>query len=174
VADMKKFLIIFAIILILIIVFLFLSQEVVYSEPLKAKDSDGTISSQIIEDMKMKYEMVILKTYPFGYVEVEGWKGSGLLKKAFAIVEWKTYRDSGAGNIYIGYFFDGKNYTEVGPFNESEDFVKTVLEIPVNFFSDLNKLRVRFRGEDLDFAADAIAEVNIKLKVISVKLNFIT
>jgi hypothetical protein len=146
-------------------------EEEVYLTPLKARDTDGTPPNEIIENMEKGFEMVILKVHPFGYLEIGKWEKVKFLKKAFAIVEWKTYRDLGAGNIYIGYSFDGKNYVETGPFNESENLTKTTLEIPVSFFSNLEDLRIRFRGEDTDFAIDAIAEVNIKLKVIRYKFG---
>lgn len=170
---MKKKMLIAVFLLILLVVF-FPMQEEVYLKPLEAKDSDGTPSHEILENMRKCCETVILKFNPYGYLEVKKWEKVNFLKKAFAIVNWKTYEDLGAGNIYIGYSFDGKNYEEVGPFGESKNFKETILEIPVNFFSDLSNLRVRFRGEDLDFATDAIAEVNIKLKVIKYKFGLMS
>lgn len=159
--------------LILVVVF-FPQQEEVYLKPLEAKDSDGTPSNEILENMEKCCEAVILKFNPYGYLEVIKWEKINFPKKAFAIVSWRTYKDLGAGNIYIGYSFDGKNYKEIGPFNENENFTETTIEIPLNFFSDLSNLKVRFRGEDLDFATDAIAEVNIKLKVIRYKFGLIS
>jgi len=169
---MKK--IIFATIFLIFLLFLFFPREQeVFPKPIKAKDTDGSPSDEILENMEKCCESVILKFNPYGYLEVEEWKKVDLPKKAFAIVNWRTYKDLGAGNIYIGYSFDGKEYKELGPFNESENFTQTTIEIPVNLFSDLSKLRIRFRGEDLDFATDAIAEVKIELKVIKYKFGLI-
>jgi hypothetical protein len=152
---------------IIIAIFLFFSLEKHGTAiPTFAKDTDGTDSNDIIKNMQNGHELVILKVDPYGYVELSGWKSRGLLKKAAATAEWKTYKDLGAGNIYLGYSFGG-NYTEIGPFSESEEFTKTIIEIPVGMFADLSKLKVRFRGEDTDFAADAIAEVGIKLETTS-------
>jgi hypothetical protein len=168
---MKKVLL--AIILSALAIVLFVPGESeVYPAALKAKDTDGTPSDEILQHMLSGHEPVILKYFPFGYLEVEEWEKVILPKKVFAIVDWKTYKDLGAGNIYIGYSFDGKEYKEIGPFNES-DGTQTVLEVPVNIFSDISNLRIRFRGEDLDFATDAVAEVSIKLKVIRYKFGLI-
>lgn len=169
--EIKK-LFLFLLFAIILLIFSFPREIEVYPKPLNAKDTDGTPSNEILQNMENGYEMVILKVYPFGYLEVE-WENIGFFKKAFAIVEWKTHKDLGAGNIYIGYSFDRKNYTEAGPFNENEDFTKTIIEIPLNLSSNINNLRIRFRGEDLDFATDAIAEVNIKLKVIKYKFGWL-
>lgn len=159
-------------ILIFVLILLFFPhQQEVYPKPIEAKDSDGTLSNEILENMEKCCETVILKFNPYGYVEVRKWEKVNFPKKAFATVSWRTYKGLGAGNIYIGYSFDGIKYEEAGPFGETEDFNQTTLEIPVNFFSDLSNLRVRFRGEDLDFATDAIAEVRIKLKVIRYKFG---
>ncbi|MEM5853618.1 MAG: hypothetical protein QXG39_00705 [Candidatus Aenigmatarchaeota archaeon] len=156
-----------------LVVIFFPGKEEVYLKPLEARDSDGTPSDEILENMEKCCETVILKFNPYGYLEVKKWGKVNFPKKAFAVVKWRTYEDLGAGNIYIGYSFDGKNYEEVGPFGESKDLRETILEIPVNFFSDLSDLRIRFRGEDLDFATDAIAEVNIKLKVIRYRFGLL-
>lgn len=161
------------ILLLIFLALLFPQEQEVYPIPLEAKDTDGTPSREILENMEKCCESVILKFNPYGYLEVRKWEKVNLPKKAFAIVRWRTYKDLGAGNIYIGYSFDGKNYKEIGPLGETEDFNETVLEIPLNIFSDLSNLRVRFRGEDLDFATDAIAEVSIKLKAIRYKLGLI-
>lgn len=164
---MKILKILFLLILVSVfLIFLFSREYETYLRPLEANDTDGTPSEEIIQNMDNGFESVILKLYPFGYLEVYKWEDSGFLKKAFAIVDWKTYKEMGAGNIYIGYSFDGKKYYEVGPFKESDNVTETVIEVPVNLFSDLKKLIIRFRGEDLDYAADAIAEVRIRLKTI--------
>lgn len=169
---MKLKIVIIAVISILIL-FLFFPREMeVYPKPIKAKDTDGTPQEEILENMKNGFEMVILKFYPFGYLEITEWEKVRFLKEVYAIIEWRTYKGLGAGNIYIGYSFDGKNYIEFGPFNESENITKTVIKIPVNIFSDISRLKIRFRGEDIDFALDAIAEVNIKLKVIKYKFGW--
>lgn len=159
--------------IIFIFFFLFSKEEEIYLYPQKAKDSDGTDSQEIINNMKNGFETIILKHYPFGYVEVEEWGKIKHLKKVYAIVEWKADEDLGAGNIYVGYSFDGKEYKEVGPFNASSHVRKEVIEIPIKPFSNIDNLRVRFRGEDLDFGLDAVAEVSIKLKVIRYKFGMI-
>lgn len=161
----------FSVVLAILLFKLLVHEEEVYLEPLEAKDSDGTPSEEILKNMEKCCESVILKFHPYGYLEVTRWEKASFPKKCLAIVNWRTYKDLGAGNIYIGYSFDGKNYKEVGPFNESENFKETAIEIPVSLFTDLSNLRVRFRGEDLDFATDAIAEVNIKLKVTRYKFG---
>jgi hypothetical protein len=142
----------------------FLSERDSYAKPTDASDSDGTRDSDILTNVNSSFEKVILKVSPFGYLEVSNWEGFGLVKKATAIVNWRTYKDFGAGNIYVGYSF-GDIFTEVGPFNESAELTETKIEIPVNPFTDLRRLRVRFRGEDTDFGPDAVAEVNIRLRV---------
>jgi len=142
----------------------FLSQSVSYARPLNATDTDGTRTSEILSNIENGHEKVILKVNPFGYIAVGGWENRGLPKEASAIVEWRAYRGFGAGRIYVGYSFGG-NYTEIGPFNESDNFTQTTLNIPVNIFTDFGKLKIRLRGEDLDFGPDAIAEVSMKLKV---------
>jgi len=157
--------------IIIFIVSILWPTEEIYVNPLRARDSDGTPSEEILENMKNGYEVVILKHFPYGFLEVEEWEKVRFLKKAYLIVEWRTYEELGAGNIYIGYSFDGKKYMEIGPFNESLNFTKTVIEIPVNPFSDLSKLKVRFRGEDIDFGIDAIAEIKIELKALKYKLG---
>ena len=163
-------LVLVSVVLISIVLVMFFPIEVEsYPKPLKAKDTDGTPSDEIINNTNSGFETVILKFNPFGYIEVQEWEKVDFLKKVYVVVEWKAYKDLGAGNIYIGYSFDGKNYTEIGPFNESDEVKTEIIEIPANF-SDISKLRIRFRGEDLDFATDAIAEVKILLKV--TKYNF--
>jgi len=164
---MKKVLLIVPVlILIALIIFLFNGKET-YPKPLSAKDIDGLDSSEIIKDMQNGYETIDLKANPFGYVEINGWENQALIKKVSAIVEWKTPKKLGAGNNYIGYSFDGKNYNETGPFKESENVTRTIIEVPVDASSNLNNLSVRFRGQDMDFGPDAIAEVSIRLKVTS-------
>jgi hypothetical protein len=140
-------------------------EKTTYGIPIDAKDSDGTPSEEIMQNMIDGQEMVILKANPFGYIEVGGWRGPFMLKKATAIVEWKTYKDFGAGNIYVGYSFGG-NYSEIGPFGESENITTTEINIPVGVFEDLSKLKIRFKGEDMDFGPEAIAEARIRLKII--------
>jgi hypothetical protein len=146
-------------------VLFFLSEKEVYPKLLSARDTDGTEAGDIISGMENGYEMVILKANPFGYLEAGGWENAGLLKNATALVEWKTFEGLGAGSIYIGYSF-GENYTELGPFNESSNNTITEVGIPASPFTDISKLKVRFRGEDMDFGPDAIAEVRMRLKVI--------
>jgi hypothetical protein len=156
------------IILLAIIIFIvafFISETQTYGKPLGAFSTDGTPSTIIISNMNVSHQKVSLKTNPFGYIEIRGWTGHGIIKKAIATFEWKTDKDMGAGKIYIGYSFGG-NYTETGPFDESENFTTSEIEIPFGISNDLSKLKVRFRGEDLDFGPDAIADVSIKLKVI--------
>jgi hypothetical protein len=153
-----------SVIAIFLIVF-FISEKQTYAKPLSAFNTDGTPSTIIINNMNASHQKVILKTSPFGYIEIRGWDSQGLIKKVVATVEWKTYEDMGAGNIYIGYSFGG-NYTEIGPFRESENFTTNEIEIPLISSNEISKLKVRFRGEDLDFGPDAIADVSIKLKVI--------
>jgi hypothetical protein len=160
----KKILIMVGVAVLALSIVYFMSERQVTPRILNATDTDGTRTAEIIASMASSHEKVILKVNPFGYVAVGGWENTGLAKSVQAIIEWKTYKDFGAGNIYIGYSFGG-NYTEVGPFDESDEFVQTSLDIPVNIFTDLGKLRVRFRGEDTDFGPDAIAEVSIKLRV---------
>jgi len=169
---MKKALIlIFSILIFCSILLHIFPTEEIYAKPLRAKDSDGTQSEEILENMRKGYETIILKHFPYGFLEVEEWEKVKFPKKAYAIIKWRTYEELGAGNIYIGYSFDGKNYKEIGPFNESVNFTTTIIEIPVNPLSDLSKLKVRFRGEDTDFGVDAISEVRIELKIIKYKLS---
>ncbi|MFH8093132.1 MAG: hypothetical protein QXM38_04270 [Candidatus Aenigmatarchaeota archaeon] len=164
---MKVKIFLIAVLLIVLALSLNLKEKEFYLEPFDAKDSDGSDSDDIINNMKNSYEIVSLKTNPFGYIEIRGFQPKGLLKKAYAEFYWKLYEDLGGGNIYVGYSFDGKNYVEEGPFNESGSLK---INIPVNIFSNLNELSLRFRGEDLDFAADAVAEVKIKLKIYSLTI----
>jgi len=102
--------------IIIFIVSILWPTEEIYVNPLRARDSDGTPSEEILENMKNGYEVVILKHFPYGFLEVEEWEKVRFLKKAYLIVEWRTYEELGAGNIYIGYSFDGKKYMEIGPF----------------------------------------------------------
>jgi len=154
-------------ILIALLLFAFLKEQEVYLDAISAADSDGTDSSDIISNMKDGYELVSLKANPFGFIEVRGFKHSGIAKKAYATYEWHVYQDLGAANIYVGYSFDGKKYFEQGPFDDSGNIT---IEIPVNPFYNLENLRLRFRGEDADFGPDAIAEVRMKLKAIVYKI----
>ena len=84
---------------------------------------------------------------------------------------WKAEKDFGAGNIFIGYSFDGKNYIEIGPFEGSNEYKLDIIEIPTNFLTNIENLRIRFRGEDIDYALDAFAEVKVWLKVISYRFG---
>jgi hypothetical protein len=149
----------------LMLAMFFGSEKNMRPNPLSARDTDGTDPSDIIKNMEGGYEMVILKVNPFGYVEIEGWESVGLLKSATLEVEWKTYSDLGAGNIYVGYSL-GDDYVEIGPFNESSEAVKREIAIPVSPFTDMGNLKARFRGEDIDFGPDAIAEVRMNLRVV--------
>ncbi|MCS7135125.1 MAG: hypothetical protein NZ893_01665 [Candidatus Aenigmarchaeota archaeon] len=154
--------ILFLIILIFTISLLFVKEKKDYLKPRNAKDSDGTDSGDIIKNMENGYELVSLKTNPYGFVEVYDFENKGLLKEAYAIFHWEIESED-AGNIYVGYSFDGKNYVEKGPFNESG---KIKVKLPSTIFSSFKNLRLRFRGEDLDFAADAIVKVKIYLQAI--------
>lgn len=169
----RKKLVFFLLTIVVLSFFLFFligeEEKIVY--PTYGRDTDGTLQDEIVRNNREGYETVLLKFFPYGYIEFYGWKNVSMVKKVFAFVEWRTEKDLGAGNIYIGYSFDGKNYVEVGPFNESENYRVTVLEIPANIFTDLENVKIRFRGEDLDFATDAYAEVKVYLKVISYKFG---
>ena len=146
-----------------LLILFFIKKSMVYPDPIFAKDSDGTPSIQILENMKTGFETVSLKTYPFGYLEVQGWEKVGFPKDLEVEIFWKIQEDLGAGNIYIGYSWGG-DYKEIGPFEGISN--STSFNIPVNIFSDIRNLKLRFRGEDLDLASEAIAEVKIKLKVV--------
>ncbi|MBU5687810.1 MAG: hypothetical protein KQA31_00145 [Candidatus Aenigmarchaeota archaeon] len=159
---MRLAIILILFILIGLLLTLTVKEKEIYLEPLYARDSDGSDSEDIINNMKENYEIVSLKANPFGYVELSKFQFKGFIKRIDAEFYWNIYEDFGGGNIYIGYSFDGKNYIEKGPFNESGSYK---IDIPVNIFSNLNNLRLRFRGEDLDFGPDALAEVKMKLKV---------
>lgn len=168
-----KFFIFVVLLTFVLFFFLLFTEEEVILYPNFAKDSDGSQSEEIIKNMKEKYETIILKFYPYGYIEVWGWEKQKYIKKVYAIAEWKAEEELGAGNIYIGYSFDGKNYFEIGPFNGSSEYTKTTIEIPTNLFTNIENLRIRFRGEDLDYGIDATAEVKIFLKVIKYKFRLL-
>jgi len=145
-----------------IILLLSLKEETVYLQARDARDSDGSDARDILRNMNEGYELVSLKTNPYGYVEIGNFSFSGIPKKAYAIFEWNSYEDLGASNIYIGYSF-GDGYKDIGPL---ETRGSRKVEIPVNVFTDFSKLKIRFRGEDADFGPDALAEVKMKVEVI--------
>ncbi|MEM5875348.1 MAG: hypothetical protein QXX45_02125 [Candidatus Aenigmatarchaeota archaeon] len=164
---------IFSVILLFlfIIIFIFVKTEEKIVYPSKAKDSDGSLENEIIENNIKGYESVSLKFYPFGYIEFWGWNKTKYIKKVYAYIMWKAEKDFGAGNIFIGYSFDGKNYIEIGPFEGSNEYKLDIIEIPTNFLTNIENLRIRFRGEDIDYALDAFAEVKVWLKVISYRFG---
>lgn len=171
----KSYLVALIILIFFIFIFLFFNFFVIEEEiilfPKFGKDSDGSLSDEIVENIKKGYERVILKFYPYGFLEVWGWENQFFVKKIFAVVEWRADEDLGAGNIFIGYSLDGKNYYEIGPLNASNNYTKTIIEIPIKTFSNIENIKIRFRGEDLDYAIDAYAEVKIYLKVIRYKFR---
>ncbi len=156
--------------IIVAVIVLSIKLERVSINALEARDSDGSDSADILNNMKNGYELVSLKTNPYGYIEVSNFQFKGIAKKVYAIIEWKAYKDLGADNIYVGYSFDDK-YIEKGPFHEG--YKRETIEIPINMLSDFNKLKIRLRGEDTDFGPDALAEVNIKLEADIYKLSFL-
>jgi hypothetical protein len=163
--NKKKIALVSLLVVSLFLSVFFLSERETFAKPLRASDTDGTPSSEIIRSISSSHEKVILKVNPFGYLEAGGWESQGMIKRIVAMVEWRTYKDLGAGNIYIGYSFGG-DYVESGPFSESDSFTTNQMEIPLNSSSDLSNLKIRFRGEDTDYGPDAVAEVSIRLKVI--------
>ncbi|MEM0473115.1 MAG: hypothetical protein QXF88_00120 [Candidatus Aenigmatarchaeota archaeon] len=163
---MKKAYLFGLIMVFLLIVFLTAKKETYYLKPQNATDSDGTDAADIINNIENGYEMVSLKANPYGYVEVSNFKPNSIVTNAYAEFDWKAYKDTGVSNIYIGYSF-GNQYKEIGPFDYS---TMQTIKIPVNIFTDFSKLKLRIRGEDSDFGADAIAEVSIKLQVTELKI----
>ena len=155
-----------AIFAVLLLFLLSLKEETVSLQPMEARDSDGSDPGDILRNMNEGYELISLKTNPYGYVEIGNFSFSGLAKKAYAFFEWNAYEDLGASNLYIGYSF-GNGFEEIGPL-EARGSRK--IEIPVNIFTDFSKLRIRFRGEDSDFGPDALAEVKMKVEIIRLRI----
>lgn len=142
--------------------FIPLEKEVVLN-PIVVKDSDGKFSNDIIELQKNSEYSVSLKTFPYGYVQVDEWDFVQNPRNATIKVEWKT-NELGAGNIYLGYS-GGSGWVEFGPYNQSLDIFKTSISVPDHFVQNVSLLKFRFRGEDLDFGPDAIAWVKVEMAV---------
>jgi len=150
----------------LMVLLIFLKEETVCLQAKEARDSDGSDASDIIKNANDSYEILSLKSNPYGYVEIGNFSFSGIPKKAYAIFEWNAYEDLGASNIYVGYSF-GNSYVEVGPL-EAKGSRK--IDIPVNIFTDFSKLKIRFRGEDSDFGPDALAEVKMRVEIVKLRI----
>ena len=157
---MKSIMLVTIVIALILIAFLLPVEKEVFIKPVSAKDSDGKSSGEIInaEDY-----FVILKTYPYGYMEIDEWSPAENAKEARIAVEWRT-NEFGAGNIYLGYFVSDE-WNETGPFNESSSAIRTVLSLPKPINYNLSKVRFRFRAEDIDFGADAIAWLRAEMIV---------
>lgn len=150
---------------ILLLFFVPLDKEIIIY-PLEASDSDGKSSDNIINAQKTFDYFLILKTYPYGFVRIDKWQNStvGDIKRASIHTEWKTNKGFGAGNIFVGYSINGNEWNETGPFSDSDN--QAYIDLPVDY--DISMIKFRFRGEDLDFAADAITWVRTNM-IVTVK-----
>jgi len=125
----------------------------------------GMASAEAVVESPVTTE-INLKTWPYGSSVAEGWEMSPTDegKSAIAHVKWKTDEGAGAGNIYIGYSYDGQRWIEKGPFNESVSEKDTLIELGRLGKGQLAKLQLRFRGEDMDRMLPAFAYVQFSLE----------
>jgi len=107
-----------------------------------------------------------LKTWPYGSALAEGWDSSLAQegKSVVAHVKWTSDANAGAGNIYVGYSYDGGTWVERGPFNGSVEEKDVNFELGKLHKGQLASLRLRFRGEDTDRKLPAFAQVQFYLQ----------
>jgi hypothetical protein len=128
------------------------------------QDSDGDCNYLNINNMDDVFETVDLLTYPFGWINSTSWSSTmpddASVSGAVLHVIWKTDAFLGAENINIDYW-SGSSWTNcAGPLSENETVSDTSCNVSQLTKSQLNSLKVRFRGEDTDGFPNAFGYVD--------------
>ncbi|MFH1294603.1 MAG: DUF2341 domain-containing protein [Candidatus Aenigmatarchaeota archaeon] len=122
----------------------------------------GGITAMVTGEQKTDFIGVNMKTNPYGFAIADNWSLELSDEMVRASVSWYTDVGAGAGDIYIGYSTDGQNWEEQGPFSESGSIQQTFFDL--SGIEDLDNLRLRFRGQDLDRMYPAFAYVSFKVE----------
>jgi hypothetical protein len=133
--------------------------------PTACTDSDGDCNFVNMNSNDNSYESVNLKTYPYGWINVTDWDqdipSGNTIDNATLHVIWKTDTNKGANYIYIGYFNSTDWVDCAGPFSESAAEINTTCDLSGLSVSNMNNIKVRFRGEDTDSRQPAYAYINL-------------
>ncbi len=159
-----SFLLILLIWFLFFVIFVIATQPSINRVPTACVDSDGDCDVENINLSDNIYESVNLKTSPFGWINATDWDqdvpAGNTIDNATLYVEWYTDTGKGAGNIYVGYYNSTDWVNCTSPLSESGSETNTSCDITTLTVSQLNNIKVRFRGEDLDQRNPAYAYVD--------------
>ena len=122
--------------------------------PVACQDSDGDCDFARLNESDGVFEAVDLLTYPFGWINVssltDSIPGENTIDKAIIHVLWYSDVDFGASNINIDYWNGSYWVNCAGPFGENESLSDSVCNITILSRNQLNNIKVKVRGQDVD------------------------
>jgi hypothetical protein len=138
------------------------------------QDSDGNCNVAKMNASDGTFESVDLLTFPYGWINITSWNinltsgGTVLNAKLHAL--WKTDTGFGVSNVNLDYWNGTAWVNCAGSLPENSSVSDTTCDLSSLNISQINGIKTRFRGQDIDGFPNAFGYVDFEY----VEVNYTT